>query len=111
MECESPSDDAVALERFVSLMEDVVAPMAKIRTFRHGHMRAEFALPGAKKSGRILVLGHADTVWPMGTLRSRGNVLAVTAAIRRRDASPEPVSVTTLVDQAATGRLRRERRA
>ena len=40
VECESPSDDASALDRFVDLMEDVVAPMAKIRTFPHGHMRA-----------------------------------------------------------------------
>src|SRR6266540_976629 len=70
VECESPSDNSTALDRFVSLMEDVVAPMAKIRIFPHGHMRAEFLLPGAKKSGQILVLGHSDTVWPMGTLRS-----------------------------------------
>jgi glutamate carboxypeptidase len=70
VECESPSDSPEALDRFVSLMSDVVAPMAKIRTFRHGHMRAEFDLPGSKKSGQILVLGHSDTVWPMGTLRS-----------------------------------------
>ena len=32
-------------------------------------MDAEFTLPGAKKSGQILALGHSDTVWPMGTLR------------------------------------------
>jgi glutamate carboxypeptidase len=70
VECESPSDDSAALDRFVSLMEDVVAPMAKIRLLPHGHMRAEFSLPGLKKSGGILVLGHSDTVWPMGTLRS-----------------------------------------
>ena len=71
VECESPSDDSGALDRFVALMEDVVAPMAKIRTYRHGHMRAEFSLPGGKKkSGRVLVLGHSDTVWPMGTLRT-----------------------------------------
>jgi len=70
VECESPSDDASALDRFVDLMEDVVAPIARIRTFPHGHMRAEFTLPGSKKSGRILALGHSDTVWPMGTLRS-----------------------------------------
>jgi glutamate carboxypeptidase len=70
VECESPSDDRDALDRFVSLMEDVVAPMAKIRILPHGHMRAEFLLPGSKKSGQILALGHADTVWPMGTLRS-----------------------------------------
>lgn len=70
VECESPSDSPEALDRFVSLMSDVVAPMATIRTFRHGHMRAEFALPGAKKRGRILALGHSDTVWPLGTLRA-----------------------------------------
>ena len=26
-------------------------------------------LPGGKKRGQILALGHSDTVWPMGTLR------------------------------------------
>ena len=26
-------------------------------------------LPGRKKTGQILALGHSDTVWPMGTLR------------------------------------------
>lgn len=70
VECESPSDDRAALDTFVSLMSDVVAPMAKIRVYRQGHMSAEFALPGAKKKGQILALGHADTVWPKGTLRS-----------------------------------------
>jgi glutamate carboxypeptidase len=70
VECESPSDSPKALDQFVSLMSDVVAPMAKIRIFPHGHMRAEFSLPGGKKRGQILVLGHSDTVWPMGTLRT-----------------------------------------
>src|SRR6185369_9145492 len=27
-----------------------------------------FHLPGKKKSGQVLALGHSDTVWPMGTL-------------------------------------------
>jgi glutamate carboxypeptidase len=70
VECESPSDSPEALDRFVSLMSDVVAPMAKIHTYRHGHMRAEFSLPGGKKRGQVLALGHSDTVWPMGTLRT-----------------------------------------
>jgi glutamate carboxypeptidase len=70
VKCESPSDNRDALDRFVSLMEDVVAPMAKIRIYPHGHMSAEFSLPGAKKRGQILALGHSDTVWPMGTLRT-----------------------------------------
>jgi glutamate carboxypeptidase len=70
VECESPSEDRDALDNFVSLMSDVVVPIAKIRISRHGHMSAEFELPGSKKKGQILVLGHSDTVWPMGTLRS-----------------------------------------
>jgi glutamate carboxypeptidase len=70
VECESPSDSPEALDRFVSLMSDVVAPIATIRIFRHGHMQAEFGLPGGKKRGQVLALGHSDTVWPMGTLRS-----------------------------------------
>ena len=31
---------------------------------------AKWTLPGRKKSGQILALGHSDTVWPMGTLRT-----------------------------------------
>ncbi len=27
-------------------------------------------LPGRKKSGQVMALGHADTVWPVGTLRT-----------------------------------------
>jgi glutamate carboxypeptidase len=29
-----------------------------------------FELPGKKKEGQILALGHSDTVWPLGTLAS-----------------------------------------
>ena len=45
---------------------------AKVRTFPGGrfgrHLRCEFVLPGKRKHGQILVLGHSDTVWAMGTL-------------------------------------------
>ena len=45
-----------------------------MKTFPGGkfgkHLVCEFALPGKRKSGQILALGHSDTVWPMGTLRS-----------------------------------------
>ena len=33
-------------------------------------MRSEFLLPGSKKQGQILALGHSDTVWPLGTLKT-----------------------------------------
>jgi glutamate carboxypeptidase len=70
VECESPSGDGAALDRFVALLSDVVAPMAKIRIFPGHHLRCEFDLPGRKKDGQILALGHSDTVWPIGTLSS-----------------------------------------
>ncbi len=75
VECESPSDDPAAVNRFVALAADRLAGMGRIRTFPGGrfgrHFRCEFELPGlARKSneGIILALGHSDTVWPLGTL-------------------------------------------
>jgi glutamate carboxypeptidase len=74
VECESPSDDRAAVDRFVDLASDTLAPFAKIKTPRGGRfgriMLAEMQLPGRRKSGQVLALGHSDTVWPMGTLRT-----------------------------------------
>ena len=73
-ECESPSDDPAAVNRFVELVSDTLSPMAKIKTIHGGrfgkHLLAEMRLPGRKKRGQVLALGHSDTVWPMGTLRT-----------------------------------------
>jgi glutamate carboxypeptidase len=69
VECESPSDDAAALHRFMLLVADTVTPFARVKPVR-GQLVCEMDLPGRKKRGRILALGHSDTVWPMGTLRS-----------------------------------------
>jgi glutamate carboxypeptidase len=72
VECESPSDDARAVDRFVDLLAAEVAPLGAVKTFPGGrfgrHLLCEFALPGKKKQGEILALGHSDTVWSMGTL-------------------------------------------
>ncbi len=72
VECESPSDDRAAVDRFVDLVAAAVAPLASVRIFPGGrfgrHLLAEFLLPGKKKEGQILLLGHSDTVWPVGTL-------------------------------------------
>ncbi len=67
VECESPSGDASALDRFADLISGRVAPIARLKRFGP-HLRAEFRLPGRKKEGQILALGHSDTVWPVGTL-------------------------------------------
>jgi glutamate carboxypeptidase len=74
VECESPSNDKAAVDRFVDLFESKVRDMGKLKTFRGGvygrHFRCEFKLPGRRKTGQILALGHSDTVWPLGTLKS-----------------------------------------
>lgn len=73
VECESPSDSAPAVERFVDLVAQAAEPMGVVQTFSGGkfgkHLLCKFALPGpAKKKGEILALGHSDTVWAIGTL-------------------------------------------
>jgi glutamate carboxypeptidase len=74
VECESPSDDAAAVNRFVDLVSDNLASFAAIKTYPGGKfgriLVAEMQLPGKRKRGQVLALGHSDTVWPMGTLRA-----------------------------------------
>ena len=74
VECESPSDDPAAVNRFVALVSDTVSPYARVKTHPGGkfgkHLVCELKLPGRKKAGQVLALGHSDTVWPMGTLRT-----------------------------------------
>jgi glutamate carboxypeptidase len=74
VECESPSGDTAAVNRFVELVADTVAPYAKVKTLSGGRfgkvLLAEMNLPSRKKSGQILALGHSDTVWSIGTLRA-----------------------------------------
>ena len=74
VECESPSDAPEAVNRFVELVADTAAPFGKVRTVADGrygkHLVCEMSLPGRRKQGQILALGHSDTVWPLGTLAS-----------------------------------------
>lgn len=70
--CESPSDDASAIARFTQLFADSVRDIARVKFHKGGeygpHLQCEFDLPGKRKQGQILALGHSDTVYPMGTL-------------------------------------------
>jgi glutamate carboxypeptidase len=72
--CESPSDSPGEVNRFVDLVMEKTKNIATARTIsseRYGkHLRLEFNLPGRKKKGQILGLGHSDTVWPLGTLNT-----------------------------------------
>jgi glutamate carboxypeptidase len=71
--CESPSDSPSSVDRYVDLLaeqaKDIAAPKL-IKSQGYGrHLRLDFELPGRKKTGRILGVGHSDTVWPLGTLQ------------------------------------------
>ena len=71
--CESPSHEKAA----VDLLGQMVAGEwrrrgAKVhvlrQTKRGNHVRAEMWLGAGKPAGQLLVLGHLDTVFPLGTL-------------------------------------------
>jgi len=73
VQCESPSHDKAA----VDAMGEMVAAEwrkrgAKVRVVRQpkrgNHIRAELWLDKGRPSGQITVLGHLDTVYPLGTL-------------------------------------------
>jgi glutamate carboxypeptidase len=72
VECESPSDNPAAVTRFADLFESGVSGIAKVRRIKAKnfgpHLQCEFNLPGRGKEGQILVLGHSDTVYSLGTL-------------------------------------------
>jgi glutamate carboxypeptidase len=75
VECESPTDSPEAVTRCAELLADSLSDIADGRTVptRNGAGRTyvcDFRLPGAQNDGAILALGHSDTVWPLGTIRS-----------------------------------------
>lgn len=69
VECESPTDSPDAVARCMELVADSLSDIADGRTVRGSYV-CEFRLPGRKGNGRVLALGHADTVWPLGTLHT-----------------------------------------
>jgi len=72
VEMESPSDDKPSVDRLGEFLADSLGPVAAVRMHPArnfgNHLRIEFHLPGRKKAGQILALGHHDTVYPLGTL-------------------------------------------
>ncbi len=73
VECESPSDQPDCVNRFTGVFARTVRDIARVHVFPASgygnHLRCEFRLPGSKKQGQILALGHSDTVWPAGALK------------------------------------------
>ena len=69
VECESPSGDSAALRRMADLTAAEVSGLASVKRLPGGHLRCDFHTGQHPHGGRILALGHIDTVWPAGTLR------------------------------------------
>jgi glutamate carboxypeptidase len=69
VECESPTDSPADVKRFMDLFIESVAGIATCRLTSNGALICKFKLPGRRKKGHLLALGHADTVWPLGTLK------------------------------------------
>jgi glutamate carboxypeptidase len=75
-EAESPSDDDQALGDCADILAGLVreitgVPTSEVRP-REGGPPALVVESGAPDApGRVLLLGHLDTVWPLGTLRDR----------------------------------------
>ena len=45
-ECESPSDDPAAIDKFVKLFSGMLGDIARVRIYPGKHIRCEFLLPG-----------------------------------------------------------------
>jgi glutamate carboxypeptidase len=69
VERESPSDSPADLRRFMDLFVDFVSDVADCSFTACGALVCRFKLPGPRKKGRLLAIGHADTVWPINTLK------------------------------------------
>jgi glutamate carboxypeptidase len=74
VERESPSEDPVAVGRCAELIAGYGAALLGAAPERldrdgHPHLRWQWpAEPGPASAGRVLLLCHFDTVWPVGTL-------------------------------------------
>jgi glutamate carboxypeptidase len=73
VECESPSHNKPAVDRMGRIVASEwrrrVARVSVLKQATRGnHVRAEQWLGGGHHAGQILVLGHLDTVYPLGTL-------------------------------------------
>ncbi len=74
VEAESPSTDKAAVDHFAGIVSKTVQDMHGCVEVHHSErtgnqLRAEFRLQDRRTSGRILLLGHMDTVWDLGTVR------------------------------------------
>src|ERR1700754_3121123 len=74
VEIESPSDDKAAVDRCVAFVAERCASLGgQVKRHRQKAfgdlLEASFG-PAKNKQKPILLLGHLDTVWPLGTLQN-----------------------------------------
>jgi glutamate carboxypeptidase len=71
--CESPSGDKAAVDRFGAMVarewrrRGAVVKILR-QPLRGNHLRIEWPHAASRSDGQILVLGHLDTVYPIGTI-------------------------------------------
>ena len=71
--CESPSHDKIAVDAMGQIVaEEWRQRGAKVQIVRQAkrgnHVRAEISPGSGRPAGQVLVLGHLDTVYPLGTI-------------------------------------------
>lgn len=73
VEIESPSDDKAAVDRCIDAVAAMAEPLgSRIRRHRQRSFGdvLELRFGPAKRAKTLMLLGHLDTVWPLGTLAS-----------------------------------------
>jgi glutamate carboxypeptidase len=70
---ESPSPEVEAMRRCVDLVAEtgqelLGAPPERLRTDGRTHLRWRLGDPPGTDGGRVAIIGHLDTVWPLGTV-------------------------------------------
>jgi glutamate carboxypeptidase len=144
VEIESPSDDKAAVDRCVETVAEMATVMGgRVRQYRQREfgnvleLRFGSAGRGKEKLAPLMLLGHLDTVWPLGTLSGmpfrigRGRVwgpgvldmkagvvmgLTAVASLRKVDALRRPVifllvgdeEIGSTVSRPVTEKLARE---
>ena len=124
VEIESPSDGPAAVNRandFVATLAATLAAKPRLHKQKHfGHVLELRFGPSLSKQKPLLLLGHLDTVWPMGTLKTMpwreadgrfwgpgvldmkaGVMMALTAlkCLREADALTRPVTLLLNSDE------------
>lgn len=75
VEIETPSSDREALTAFaaqlLSWVSDELGPLSRAETIKHAeHGPTLIAEVSGSLPGRVVIVGHYDTVWPLGTLEA-----------------------------------------